>query len=133
MPVWVRSLWAEVPAPPTSARLGAVAVALPVFIGWSGVSESLDIRAVALFLTLYLWQSPHFMAIAWLYREDYARGGYKMLPVVDPSGRRAGVKAVLSAAALIPVSAIPVLAAPGWGGPLYLIIVTLLGLAQLLV
>jgi heme o synthase len=121
--------------PLTSANtaVGAVAGALPVFIGWSAVSESLDIRAVALFLTLYLWQFPHFMAIAWLYREDYARGGYQMLPVVDPSGRRAGVQAVLSAAALIPVSTIPALAAPGWGGPLYLGIVTLLGLAQLLV
>jgi len=121
--------------PITSANtaFGAVAGALPVFIGWSAVSESLDIRAVALFLTLYLWQFPHFMAIVWLCREDYARGGYKMLPVVDPSGRRAGVQAVLSAAALIPVSAIPALAAPGWGGPLYLVVVTLLGLTQLLI
>jgi protoheme IX farnesyltransferase len=121
--------------PITSANtaIGAVAGALPVFIGWSAVSETLDIRAVALFLTLYLWQFPHFMAIAWLYREDYARGGYQMLPVVDPSGRRAGVQAVLSAAALIPVSTFPALAAPGWGGPLYLIMVTILGLAQLLV
>jgi protoheme IX farnesyltransferase len=121
------------PISSANTAVGAVAGALPVFIGWSAVSESLDIRAVALFLTLYLWQFPHFMAIAWLYREDYARGGYKMLPVVDPCGRRAGVQAVLSAAALIPVSAIPVLAAPGWGGPLYLIIVTLLGLVQLLI
>ena len=73
------------------------------------------------------------MAIAWIYREDYARGGYQMLSVVDPTGRRAGVQAVLSAAALIPVSAIPALTAPGWGGPLYLIVVTLLGLLQLVV
>ena len=56
-----------------------------------------------------------------------------MLPVLDPSGRRAGVQAVLAAAALLPVSAIPALTAPGWGGPLYLVIVTLLGLAQLLI
>jgi heme o synthase len=133
---WLLYVAVYTPLKPLSSAntaVGAVAGALPVFIGWSAVSDSLDIRAVALFLTLYLWQFPHFMAIAWLYREDYARGGYKMLPVVDPSGRRAGVQAVLSAAALIPVSAIPALAAPGWGGPLYLIIVTLLGLAQLLV
>ena len=133
---WLLYVAVYTPLKPLSSAntaVGAVAGALPVFIGWSAVSESLDIRAVALFLTLYLWQFPHFMAIAWLYREDYARGGYKMLPVVDPSGRRAGVQAVLSAAALIPVSAIPVLSAPGWGGPLYLVIVTLLGLAQLLV
>lgn len=133
---WLLYVAVYTPLKPISSAntaVGAVAGALPVFIGWSAVSESLDIRAVALFLTIYLWQFPHFMAIAWLYREDYARGGYKMLPVVDPSGRRAGVQAVLSAAALIPVSAIPALAAPGWGGPLYLIIVTLLGLAQLLI
>jgi protoheme IX farnesyltransferase len=133
---WLLYVAVYTPLKPISSAntaVGAVAGALPVFIGWSAVSESLDIRAVALFLTLYLWQFPHFMAIAWLYREDYARGGYKMLPVVDPSGRRAGVQAVLSAAALIPVSTIPALAAPGWGGPLYLIIVTLLGLAQLLI
>jgi protoheme IX farnesyltransferase len=133
---WLLYVAVYTPLKPISSAntaVGAVAGALPVFIGWSAVSESLDIRAVALFLTLYLWQFPHFMAIAWLYREDYARGGYKMLPVVDPSGRRAGVQAVLSAAALLPVSAIPALAAPGWGGPLYLVIVTLLGLAQLLV
>ncbi len=133
---WLLYVAVYTPLKPISSAntaVGAVAGALPVFIGWSAVSESLDVRAVALFLTLYLWQFPHFMAIAWLYREDYARGGYKMLPVVDPSGRRAGVQAVLSAAALIPVSTIPALAAPGWGGPLYLVIVTLLGLAQLLV
>ena len=133
---WLLYVTVYTPLKPVSSAntaVGAVAGALPVFIGWSAVSESLDIRAVALFLTLYLWQFPHFMAIAWLYREDYARGGYKMLPVVDPSGRRAGVQAVLSAAALLPVSAIPALAAPGWGGPLYLVIVTLLGLVQLLV
>lgn len=121
------------PISSANTAIGAVAGALPVFIGWSAGGEPLDIRAVALFLTVYLWQFPHFMAIAWLYREDYARGGYKMLPVVDPSGRRAGVQAVLSAAAMIPVSAIPALAAPGWGGPLYLIVVTILGLAQLLI
>lgn len=132
---WLLYVAVYTPLKPISSAntaVGAVAGALPVFIGWSAVSESLDIRAVALFLTLYLWQFPHFMAIAWLYREDYARGGYKMLPVVDPSGRRAGVQAVLCAAALLPVSSIPALAAPGWGGPLYLVIVTLLGLAQLL-
>ncbi|MGI8979109.1 MAG: heme o synthase [Pirellulaceae bacterium] len=133
---WLLYVAVYTPLKPISSAntaVGAVAGALPVFIGWSAVSETLDIRTVALFLTIYLWQFPHFMAIAWLYREDYARGGYQMLPVVDPSGRRAGVQAVLSAAALIPVSAIPALSAPAWGGPIYLVIVTLLGLAQLCV
>jgi protoheme IX farnesyltransferase len=132
---WLLYVLVYTPLKPHSSAntaVGAVAGALPVFIGWSASGAELDIRAAALFLTLYLWQFPHFMAIAWLYREDYARGGYKMLPVIDPSGRRAGVQAILSAAALIPVSTLPALAAPGWGGPLYLIVVTLLGLVQLL-
>ena len=133
---WLLYVLVYTPLKPLSSAntaVGAVAGALPVFIGWSASGAALDIRAVALFLTLYLWQFPHFMAIAWLYREDYARGGYKMLPVIDPSGRRAGVQAVLSAAAMIPVSTIPALAAPGWGGPLYLVVVTILGLVQLMI
>ena len=116
-----------------NTRVGAVPGAAPPLLGYAAIAGSVEGWALILFAIVFVWQFPHFMAIAWLYREDYARGGYKMLPVVDPSGRRAGVQAVLSAAALIPVSTIPALAAPGWGGPLYLVIVTLLGLAQLLV
>lgn len=116
-----------------NTAVGAVAGAMPVLIGWTAASGQIDVRAMALFLVLLLWQFPHFMAIAWLYRHDYARGGYQMLPVVDPSGRRAGVQSVLAAAALVPVAALPVLSAPNWVGVVYLIGVTTLGLAQLVI
>ncbi len=118
------------PRTTANTAVGAVAGAMPVFIGWTAVGGEIDVRAMSLFLILLLWQFPHFMAIAWLYRHDYARGGYQMLPVVDPSGRRAGVQAVLAAAALIPVAALPALDAPNWLGAIYLVMVTGLGLVQ---
>jgi len=107
----------------TSANtaIGAVAGAMPVFIGWaaSGASFSLTggpaaggIRVAALFLIVYLWQFPHFMAIAWLYRRQYAAAGLKMLTVVEPTGSRAGAQAVLGALALVPISVLPLLGAP---------------------
>jgi heme o synthase len=113
-----------------NTAVGAVAGALPVFIGWTATGEALDRRAVALALLLFLWQFPHFMAIAWLYREDYARAGYKMLTTVEPTGRRAGWQAVLAALALVPVSILPVLSAPSFGGVLFTIGAILLGAAQ---
>jgi protoheme IX farnesyltransferase len=84
--------------------VGAVAGAMPVMIGWVACGGRLSAELVALWLIVFLWQFPHFMAIAWLYRDDYARGGYKMLSVVDPSGRAAGVQAVMGAACLLPTS-----------------------------
>ncbi len=98
---------------PLNTHLGAVAGALPVWMGWAAVGGAWDVRAVALFLILFLWQFPHFMAIAWLYREEYGRAGMKMLTVVDPSGRRAGVLAVVTALALTPVSVAPAMFSPG--------------------
>jgi protoheme IX farnesyltransferase len=115
----------------TNTAVGAVAGALPVLIGWSAVGVEPDARALALFLILFLWQFPHFMAIAWLYRHDYGQAGYKMLTVVESSGRRAGWQAVLAALALIPVSIVPVLAVPGTGSVLYVAGAALLGLGQL--
>jgi heme o synthase len=107
----------------TSANtaVGAVAGALPVLIGWAAVGASFSfgggplpdgIYVAALFLILYLWQFPHFMAIAWIYREQYAAAGMQMLTVVDTSGRRAGAQAVLGALALVPVSLLPALQMP---------------------
>ncbi len=115
----------------TNTAVGAVAGALPVLIGWSAVGGTLDARALALFLILFLWQFPHFMAIAWLYRRDYAHAGYQMLTVVEPSGRRAGWQAVLAALALVPVSIVPVLAVPGSGSLLYVVGAGVLGVGQL--
>ena len=116
---------------PTNTAVGAIAGALPVLIGWSAAGAALDERALALTLVLFLWQFPHFMAIAWLYRHEYARGGHKMLTVVDPSGRRAGWQAVLSALAIVPVSLVPVLGSPGLGSVLFVLLAAILGLGQL--
>jgi heme o synthase len=114
-----------------NTAVGAVAGALPVLIGWAAVGGQLDRRAVALVVTLFLWQFPHFMAIAWLYRRDYAQAGHQMLTVVDPTGRRAGRQAVFAALALIPVSIVPMLDAPGLGSLLYVGAAVLLGVFQL--
>lgn len=109
--------------------VGAVAGAMPVLIGWAAVEGQFDLAAATLFLIVFLWQFPHFMAIAWIYREDYAAAGLQMLPVVDPSGRRAGRQAVWSAMALVPVSLLPV--AVSFAGPGYVAWAALLSLAQL--
>jgi heme o synthase len=114
-----------------NTAVGAVAGALPVFIGWSAVGGEFGGRAVSLFMVLFLWQFPHFMAIAWLYRADYAKGGYQMLSVADPTGYSAGRQAVVAALVLIPVSVLPVLAAPGVGPLLYVSGAVVLGIGQL--
>lgn len=112
-----------------NTAVGAVAGALPVLIGWSSTGKPWGLEAYAWFLILFLWQFPHFMAIAWLYREHYAAAGLKMLAVTDPSGRRAGAQAVLSALALVPVSLVPVM--QQLGGGLYFGWTLALGLGQL--
>ncbi len=115
--------------------VGAIAGALPVFIGWSAVGGTLnahvDPRGVALFLILFLWQFPHFMAIAWIYREQYSGAGLQMLTVVDPTGRQAALQAVTTSLVLIPVSLVPILLGAGGGVWIYLAIASLLGIAQL--
>jgi protoheme IX farnesyltransferase len=109
--------------------VGAVPGALPPVIGWTAVRGSLDAEAVALFVVLFLWQVPHFLAIAWIYREDYARAGLRMLPVVDPEGILSGRQMVSYCLALIPASLAPVLL--GRAGPLYLMGALVLGLGFL--
>ena len=81
--------------------------ALPPLIGWAASHGSLSIGGAALFLIVFLWQIPHFMAIAWLYRDDYGKAGFPMLPVVEPDGRRTGRQAVAYAVALVPASLVP--------------------------
>jgi protoheme IX farnesyltransferase len=117
---------------PLNTAVGAFAGALPVFIGWTAEGARLDLRAGGLFAILFLWQFPHFMAIAWLYRDQYARVGMRMLTVVDSSGWWAGWQAILAAVVLIPVSLIPVLNLPGLGGMVYGLAVSLLGIGQAL-
>ena len=108
---------------PANTVVGAVAGALPVLMGWTAVGAPLalsagGLKAATLFFIVYLWQFPHFMAIAWIYREQYAAARLQMLPVVDPSGRRAGVQAIVAALALLPVSLLPAL--DRLAGPVYI-------------
>ncbi|MHC4547414.1 MAG: heme o synthase [Planctomycetota bacterium] len=100
-----------------NTHLGAVPGALPALIGWAAVRGQLDPAAWTLFAIVYLWQLPHFLSIAWRYREDYARGGFRMLPAIDPEGRITGRQALLGALALLPASLLPTLA--GLSGPGY--------------
>ena len=89
--------------------VGAVPGALPPVIGWAAATGTVDVPALVLFGIVFLWQMPHFLAIAWIYRDDYADAGIPLLPVLEPDGRRTGVQALLYAAALWPVSLLPVL------------------------
>ncbi len=89
--------------------VGAVPGALPPVIGWVAASGALSPGAWVLFGIVFLWQLPHFLAIAWIYRADYARAGFPMLPVVEPDGRSTGRQAILYCAALLPVSLAPTL------------------------
>ncbi|MCA9259331.1 MAG: UbiA family prenyltransferase, partial [Planctomycetales bacterium] len=101
---------------PLNTAVGAVAGAIPMLMGWAATGRPLTLTAWSLAGVLFLWQFPHFMAIAWLYRRDYAKAGHRMLTTVDPSGGRAGAQAVLGAALLIPVSLMPALS-PTSGSP----------------
>jgi len=117
-PLKKRTVWATF--------VGAFPGAIPPMIGWVAATGSLDRGAWLLFGILFLWQFPHFHAIAWMYREDYARAGIRMLPVVEPDGRSTARQIVLYGLALIPVSLIPSIL--GMSGRIYLIGALLLGL-----
>ena len=110
-----------------STLVGAVPGALPPVIGWVAVTGSLTLPAVVLFGIQFFWQMPHFLAIAWMYRDDYARAGIPLLPVMEPNGRRTGQQALLYAAALWPVSLLP--AVVGLAGTPYSLLATALGFA----
>ncbi len=90
-----------------STLIGAVPGALPIVGGWAAARGALSGEAWVLFWIMFLWQLPHFLALAWLYRDDYARAGFKMLSVGDPDGRMTFWHATLYAAALLPVSLAP--------------------------
>ena len=112
-----------------STVVGAVPGALPPMIGWAAARNAIDAPAWALFLIVFLWQLPHFLAIAWLYREDYGRARLPMLPVVDPDGASTARQALLYAAALVPVSILP--SALGLAGFVYAASALALGLVFL--
>ncbi len=102
-----------------STTVGAFPGAMPPMIGFAAASGALTAEAWVLFAILFLWQFPHFYAIAWMYREDYARAGIRMLPVVEPDGHSTARQIVLGASLLIPVSLAPGLV--GMSGKLYLL------------
>ena len=99
--------------------IGAIPGALPPVIGWAAARNELSQGAWLLFGIVFLWQLPHFLAIAWIYREDYARAGFPMLPVIEPDGRSTARQAVIYSAALMPLSLAPTLV--GLTGPAYFV------------
>ena len=109
-----------------STFVGAFPGAVPPLIGWTAARGELSLEAWVLFAILFLWQFPHFLAIAWMYREDYARAGILMLPVVEPDGRVTAQQIVVYTLMLLPVSLIP--AALGISGKIYLYGALVLGL-----
>ena len=114
---------------PMATLVGAIPGALPALIGWTASHGSIASGGATLFAIVFLWQVPHFMAIAWLYRDDYGKAGFPMLPVIDPEGRRAGRQAVWYAVALVPVSLVPTLV--GIAGSVYFTSALVLGTAML--
>jgi heme o synthase len=109
--------------------IGAFPGAMPPLLGWTAARGVIEWPAVALFAILFVWQFPHFMAIAWLYRDDYAKAGIRMLPVVQPDGWSTVCEALIYAVLMIPVSAVPYYL--DLTGPVYLVSAILLGLGYL--
>jgi protoheme IX farnesyltransferase len=109
-----------------STMVGAFPGAVPPLIGWAAARGSIGLEAWVLFAILFLWQFPHFLAIAWMYREDYSRAGILMLPVVEPDGRVTAQQIVIYTVLLLPVSLLP--AALGISGKVYLYGAIVLGL-----
>jgi protoheme IX farnesyltransferase len=112
-----------------STTIGAFPGAMPPMIGFAAARGSITGEAWVLFAILFLWQFPHFYSIAWMYREDYARAGIRMLPVVEPDGRSTARQIVFYGLALIPVSLVPSIL--GMSGRIYLVGALALGLCFL--
>lgn len=109
--------------------IGAFPGAMGPMLGWTAARDRIEWPAVALFAILFVWQFPHFMAIAWMYREDYGKAGIRMLPVVQPDGWSTVVEALFYAVLMIPISLIPWKL--GMTGVTYAILATLLGIVYL--
>ena len=110
--------------------VGAIPGALPPMGGWAAATNELDLGAWIVFLILFVWQHPHFYAIAWMYKEDYERGGFKMLPVVHPDGVRTFRQIIGFSIVLIPVSLLPFYC--GMAGVIYAWGVGIMGIGMLL-
>ncbi len=105
--------------------VGAIPGALPPLMGWTAATGSLSPKGLALFAILFFWQLPHFMAIAWIYRDEYSKAGFRMLSGIDPDGRRSAASAIRNTIALILVSLVPFL--QGVSGRIYLSSALILG------
>jgi heme o synthase len=112
-----------------NTAIGAIPGALPPLGGWTAATHTIDPGGICLFLTLFVWQHPHFYAIAWMYKEDYKRAGLKMLPVVEPDGIRTFRHIVFYSIILLPVSLLPVYY--GLSGKIYAIGAIAAGLLML--
>ena len=112
---------------PLATLVGAVPGALPPLIGWTAAQGAITAGGLALFAIVFLWQVPHFMAIAWMYRDDYGKAGFPMLPVVEPDGRRTGRHAAIFALLLVPATIVPTIV--GVSGQMYTAIAVTLGAA----
>jgi len=110
-----------------STLVGAVPGALPPVIGWAAATGEITLPALVLFGIVFFWQMPHFLAIAWMHRDDYAKAGMPLLPVLEPDGRRTGQQALLYAVVLWPVSLMP--AVVGLASLPYAVVATFLGFA----
>src|SRR5947209_14310028 len=109
-----------------STFVGAFPGAMPPVLGWTAARGHLDVTTLVLFAILFLWQFPHFLAIAWMYREDYGRAGICMLPVVEPDGRVTAQQIVSYTLLLLPVSLLPTML--GITGRVYLVAALVLGM-----
>jgi protoheme IX farnesyltransferase len=112
---------------PWALWVGAVPGAMPPLIGYSAYANKVGLSAWLVFAIMFIWQVPHFLAIAWLYRNDYAKAGMKMLPVIDPTGKRTMAEALLTAALLIPIGLLPTWL--GLAGRGYYVVALLAGVA----
>ena len=109
-----------------STAIGAIPGAMPPLMGWTASADEISLGAWALFALLFLWQFPHFLAIAWMYREQYAKAGILMLPVIEPEGKITARQIVVFTVILLPVSLAPFFL--GFAGSIYLVGASLLGL-----
>jgi protoheme IX farnesyltransferase len=112
---------------PVCTFVGAFPGAMPVVLGWTAARGRIEPETLILFAIMFVWQFPHFLSIAWLYREDYAQGDIRMLPVVDSDGKSTVRRILAYSAALIPVSLLPV--ALGMAGRIYLVGAIVMGVA----
>lgn len=111
---------------PLNTVIGAIPGALPPLMGWTAATGEISVGGWSLFAILFFWQLPHFLAIAWIYREQYAKAGFAMLSVVDPDGLRTGRQAISHTLGLLPISLAPFVL--GMTGRLYLLGALVLGL-----